>query len=109
MTKAPAHCLVKEKESLHEYMCLSKPEEAFLKQKARNQWLQLGDQNNASSLFHKMIKVRTSRNLITHLWDEQGVKVEDEVQIKKVAVEFYQNLLGESSLVFYEKKAAWVS
>jgi hypothetical protein len=46
----------------------------------------LGEQNNS---FHKVITVRASRNLITHLWDEQGNHVEKEGQIKRVAVSFY--------------------
>lgn len=50
------------KECLHEYVFIAKAEEAFLKQKARNQWLQLGDQNN--SYFHCIVKVRASKNMI---------------------------------------------
>ena len=34
--------LLKEKECLHAYVSIAKAEESFLKQKARNQWLQLG-------------------------------------------------------------------
>jgi hypothetical protein len=56
-----ADCVRKEKECLHEFLPISKAEEAFLKQKSRVQWLNLGDQN--SSYFHKMIKSRISRNL----------------------------------------------
>lgn len=50
------------KECLHEYVFIAKAEEAFLKQKARNQWLQLGDQNN--SYFHRIVKVCASKNMI---------------------------------------------
>ena len=39
-----ADCLLKERECLHAYVSLTKAEEAFLKQKTINQWLQLGDQ-----------------------------------------------------------------
>ena len=49
--------------------------ETQLKQKARNQWLQLGDQNN--SYFHRMLKAKIFRNTITHLWDENGQKMEE--------------------------------
>jgi len=52
-------CLIKERECLHAYVSTIKAEEAFLKQKARNQWLQLGDQNNA--FFHRMLKGKTSQ------------------------------------------------
>ena len=45
--------LLKEKECLHAYISITKAKESFLNQKARNQWLQLGDQNNSffSSFF----------------------------------------------------------
>jgi hypothetical protein len=44
--------MLKEKECLHAYVSITKVEEAFLKQKARNQWIPLGDQNN--SYFHSL-------------------------------------------------------
>jgi hypothetical protein len=34
-----ADCLLKERECLHTYVLITKTEESFLKQKARNQWL----------------------------------------------------------------------
>jgi hypothetical protein len=55
-----------------------------LKQKARNQWMQLGDQNN--SFFHCSIKVQNAT--ITHLWDEHGNRADDVDQIKQVAKNF---------------------
>lgn len=73
-------------------------EEAFLKQKAINQQLQLGDQNNV--FFHRSVKGRHAINTITHLYDEHGNRVEDIGRIKEVAVEFYEKLLGSSSLDF---------
>lgn len=42
-----------------------------------NNWLNLGDNNNA--YFHRMVNVRNSKNLVKFLWDENGVKVEEEV------------------------------
>jgi hypothetical protein len=60
-----AECLLKEKECLHAYVSITKAEEYFLKQKARNQWLQLGDQNN--SFFHRSLKIQNARSTITHL------------------------------------------
>jgi hypothetical protein len=50
-----ASSLLKENECLHAYVSITKAEESFLKQKARNQWLELGDQNN--SFFHRSLKV----------------------------------------------------
>lgn len=102
-----AECLQKEKECLHAYVSITKAEKAFLKQKARNQWLQLGDHNNA--YFHCLLKARHARNTITHLWDEHGTKVEDVEKIKEVVVDFYKELLGTNHSTFHEGKATRVS
>lgn len=86
------------------YMSINKVEGPFLKQKSRNQWLNLGDHIN--SYFHRVVKVfRNSKNLIKHMWGEKGKKVEDVEQIKRVAVEFYKKLLGSISNQFDELKA----
>lgn len=58
--------LQKEKECIHESISISKAEENFLKQKSRNQWLNFVDRYNA--FFHRIVKVRNSKNLIKHLW-----------------------------------------
>lgn len=75
-------------------------DEAFLKQKARIQWVQLGDQNNS---FLSYFKVRNAKNWIHHLWDEQGLWVGEERQIKRAAVDFYKNLL----CVYHLFKMPW--
>jgi hypothetical protein len=75
-----------------------------LKQKARNQWLQLGDQND--SFFHCSIKVQNAKNTITHLWDEHGNRVDDVDQIKQVAKNFYKKLLGTNQMQFTDKKSS---
>jgi hypothetical protein len=99
-----ADCLLKEKECLYVYVSITKAEESFLKQKARNQWLQLGDQNN--SFFHRTLRIQNAKSTITHLWDDLGNRVEDVEQIKKVAVQFYEKLLGSNQMLFTEEKAA---
>jgi hypothetical protein len=93
-----ATSLLRERECLHVYASLMRVEEVFLKQKARNQRLQLGDQNNA--FFHRSVKGRHAINTITYLYDEHGNRVEDIGRIKEVAVEFYEKLLGSSFLDF---------
>jgi hypothetical protein len=90
-TFGSADSLIKEKEYLHAYISITKAEESFLKQKAGNQWLQLGNQNN--SFFHRALKVKYANRTITYLWDENGAKVDGVEQIKKVAEDFYKNLL----------------
>jgi hypothetical protein len=98
-----AACMSKERECLHAYVSITNAEEAFLKQKARNQWLKLGDQN--SSFFHRSLRVQNARNSITLLWDENGNRVEDVEQIKQVAVKFYEKLLGSNHTQFTAEKA----
>ena len=51
-----------EQDYLHEFSALQKAEEAFMKQKARNKWLNLGDHN--SRFFHCQVKARQARNAI---------------------------------------------
>jgi hypothetical protein len=78
-----------------------------LKQKSKNQWLKLGDQNNG--FFHSSLKVKQAKNTITHLWDEQGQRVDDVEQIKLVAKNFYKKLLGSNMMTFIDEKAARIS
>lgn len=83
-------------------MSISKVEEIFLKQNSRNQRLDLGDQNNF--FFQRIVKVRNSKNLIKHLWDEDGFRAEERDQIKNVAEDFFRKLLGSSSNQFNGQK-----
>jgi len=50
-----------------------------MKQKSRNKWLNLGDQN--SSFFHKVIKLRYARNTIRYLYGSAGAKVDEPHQL----------------------------
>jgi hypothetical protein len=61
----PGHSILLqlEKEKNHCFMSLSNAEESFMKQKSRNNWLNLGDQNTA--LFHRSVKVRSDVCLMT--------------------------------------------
>lgn len=97
-----SECLQKEKECLHELISIGNAEDNFLKQKARNKWLNLGDQNNA--YFHRMVKVQNSENHIKHLWDEDGGKVDEVERIKRVAEYFYKKFLGPDGLIFDDSK-----
>jgi phosphorylcholine metabolism protein LicD len=83
-----------------------KAQEAYLKQKSRNKWLNLGDHNNA--YFHKMVKASDAKNKIRfnqkkkknrRLWSEDGRKVEDIEEIKSVVEENYKKLIGSSKLL----------
>jgi hypothetical protein len=81
-----ADSLSKEREYLHAYVSTSRAEEAFLKQKARNQWHKLGDQN--SGYFHRVVKGRHAKNSITHVCDENVTHVEGITEIKSVVENF---------------------
>jgi hypothetical protein len=102
-SKGNAECQRKEKECLHLLISLMAAEENFLKQKSRVKWLNLGDGNNA--FFHNAVKVRNSTNLIKMLKDAEGNSIHDMHEIKRMAISFYQNLLGHSSHNFSSDKA----
>jgi hypothetical protein len=96
-------CLRKERECLHELVSNIAIEENFMKQKSRNNWLNLGDGN--TTFFHKVVKAKNSYNLIKVLKDEEGNRITDMQHIKDLAVGFYQNLLGRTSHVFSQVEA----
>jgi hypothetical protein len=81
--------------------------ENFLKQKSRIKCLNLGDGNN--SFFHNSVKVRNSTNLIKVLKDSEGNSIHDVMEIKSMAINFYQQLLGTTLHEFSSDKAARVT
>lgn len=70
-------------------------EEVFLKQKSRVNWLQLGDNNN--SFFFKSCKGRWNSNKILAIDDDQGTTHTRHKDIARIAVNYYQSLLGAAS------------
>ncbi|GJY29200.1 hypothetical protein Tco_0404967 [Tanacetum coccineum] len=71
-------------------------EERFLKQKAKLEWLRVGDSNSA--YFHKTVKERVSRNRIDIITDMNNVThINNEVPT--AFVEHYMNFLGSSAPV----------
>jgi hypothetical protein len=64
--------------------------------------LNLGDGN--TTFFHKTIKVRNSSNLVKSLRDEMGNMVQNFNQIKQIAINFYQELLGLRLMLSQELK-----
>jgi hypothetical protein len=102
--RGKADCVQRENECLHDYSSISRAEEVFLKQKSRNNWLNIGDQNFA--YFHKLVKVRNSKNnTFSHVWDEDGQKIVNAYGTQYVVVAFYEKLLGSSCPVFDVLKA----
>lgn len=58
-------------------------EESFLKQKARVNWLNLGDDNN--NFFHQSIDQKRNKNNIRHIIDENGQHLDNEEAIQDEA------------------------
>ena len=50
--------------------------------------------------------MKQAKNTITHLWDEQGQRVDDLEQIKLVAENFDKKLLSTNLMTFTNEKAA---
>jgi hypothetical protein len=62
--KNPTLCM-RERDAIHKYASTVRAEESFFKQKARIQWLSLGDQN--TSYFHKSVNGRQIEISFYHL------------------------------------------
>ncbi|XP_048502961.1 uncharacterized protein LOC125498736 [Beta vulgaris subsp. vulgaris] len=65
---------------------------SFLKQKAKERWIEKGDDN--TKLFHQSIKARRQQNKIYAILDNGGQWLNEEHQIKEDFVSFYDGLLG---------------
>nr|XP_016450014.1 PREDICTED: uncharacterized protein LOC107774873 [Nicotiana tabacum] len=70
-------------------------EESVVKQKSRNQWLQLGDDN--SSYFLATMKSRMTQNNIRTLVDDRGNLIERENDIQEQILGYYKQILGEAA------------
>ncbi|KAA3468935.1 reverse transcriptase [Gossypium australe] len=69
-------------------------EEMYWEQRARVNWLQNGDRN--TSFFHKMASQRHSRNKISELFDNNGIRHTDSVAMLKVASDYFGDLFTAS-------------
>ncbi|CAA7058840.1 unnamed protein product [Microthlaspi erraticum] len=65
-------------------------EEAFWKQRSRQQWLQLGDHN--TSYFHAATRARFAVNKFSVVEDETGITVYEEDQMIQVISDYFQHL-----------------
>nr|GEV51263.1 hypothetical protein [Tanacetum cinerariifolium] len=68
-------------------------EERFLKQKAKIDWLEVGDSN--SSYFHKSIKCRNQRSRIEVVVNSDNIEVSGS-HVSEVFVSYYKHFLGTS-------------
>ncbi|CAN1241083.1 Transposon TX1 uncharacterized 149 kDa protein [Linum perenne] len=71
---------------------LCSAEESFYRQKARVHWITEGDKN--TGYFHKSMKARHARNLISAIKKNDGSLCTSVDQISSEAIDFYKRLLG---------------
>ncbi|KAH1189577.1 Transposon TX1 uncharacterized protein [Glycine max] len=73
---------------------LQETEEKVLRQRAKVDWIRLGDGNNA--FFHASLKSRQKKCGITKLLQEDGTVVHQQEDISNEVLNFYGKLLGET-------------
>lgn len=78
-----------------EWRFFKKAQGIFFKRKSRIRWLTLGDAN--TTFYHKSCLAHQARNAIRYLLDENDQRVDDKEAVKSMAVEFFQNLLGQEN------------
>lgn len=81
----------------NELECCLNQEEMYLRQKSRIQWLHLGEGNN--KFFFNACKSRWNSNKILSIEDDFDVTHTEHKSISKIAVYYYQSLLGTSRTV----------
>ncbi|XP_056697775.1 uncharacterized protein [Spinacia oleracea] len=70
-------------------------QESAYRQKARIQWLQVGDSN--SKFFFSAMKERIARNSIDILYDDSGKKLSTTQDIQEEVSSFYKQLIGTAA------------
>ncbi|XP_021843478.1 uncharacterized protein [Spinacia oleracea] len=70
-------------------------QESAYRQKARIQWLQVGDSN--SKFFFSAMKERIARNSIDILYDDSGKKLSTTQEIQEELSSFYKKLIGTAA------------
>lgn len=76
-------------------------DEYYCEQRARLNWLKLGDRN--TTYFHSQATQRRRRNQIIKLQNEQGKDTEDVKEIEGIARAYFQNLFTVGNTVVYEQ------
>ncbi|KAH1108544.1 hypothetical protein J1N35_012312 [Gossypium stocksii] len=71
-------------------------DEMYWEQRARANWLQLGDKN--SSFFHKFVSVRKKINTISRLEGNEGEEIIREREIEDEATSFFQRLFQSNGI-----------
>jgi len=87
----PTLCM-QERDAVRKYASTVRAEESFFKQKARIQWLSLGDQN--TNYFHKSVNGRQNRNKLLSLTREDGEVVKGHEVVKSEVIAYFHRVLG---------------
>ena len=82
----PTLCM-RERDVVRNYASTVRAEESFFKQKARIQWLSLGDQN--TSYFHKSVNGRQNRNKLLSVTRADGEVVEGHEAVKSEVIAYF--------------------
>ncbi|XP_056690351.1 uncharacterized protein [Spinacia oleracea] len=83
-----------ELQAVQEYRTKHKAYLEFLRQKAKLEWLEAGDENTA--LFHQSIRSRNTHNQIYSIHDMNGVWTDTSDGVSKAFLDFYSTLLGST-------------
>nr|GFD16918.1 hypothetical protein [Tanacetum cinerariifolium] len=91
---------VEEAAYLHAYLDAILMEERLLVQKAKIDWLKLGDAN--TTYFHKVVKIQTARNRIDSTVDNNGATIDGD-QVPLAFIDHYTEFLGQpgTTIVFH--------
>ncbi|GAV85491.1 Exo_endo_phos domain-containing protein [Cephalotus follicularis] len=79
-----------EKKLLDKYNAACWKEESYLKQKARVNWLKLGNSNSA--FFHRAVKMRQARNSIDKIQKANGEWTKSQKEVGEESVKFFTDL-----------------
>lgn len=82
-----------ERKATEEYRKAQKTYLSFLRQKAKAQWIDKGDDN--THLFHQCIKARRNSNRVNAIQNGQGQWVNEAKQVQEAFLSFYKDLLGK--------------
>ncbi|XP_019228498.1 PREDICTED: uncharacterized protein LOC109209643 [Nicotiana attenuata] len=84
-----------EKHAMHELEKWSLIEERILRQKSRVTWIDYGDSN--SNYFFAQLKIRASKNNITAVYNESGMKATDPTAVEQEFTNFFTQLMGKDT------------
>ncbi|KAF5197698.1 Dnase i-like superfamily protein [Thalictrum thalictroides] len=93
---------VMEKAAMKNYSELAQVKEASIRQKAKEDMSQFGDQNTA--YYHRKIKSRRAKNRILSLIDDNDNKLIEDHEIKVEAVNYFGKLMGTEPETAYENR-----